>query len=274
MPFQRGRAKTGGRKVGVANRLTGTFRDAVQIAYNEAGGHEAFTEWAKKNRTEFYKIASRLIPVEVKNTTDATINVIIQRDPKRPASQATRDDVTLLYPQYGRYLGGRLGDATVEKLACAAGEFAASVLPDSLPLVVGHGDYAPRNVLVVDQSALAVLDPMPRWRVPRFEDIARFTVGMRLVAPQIYSLGGAFSRGDLDRREADFLAGYHGDEPIPVQAIRSYQALIVMDKWAALVSSQRASHSRLRRGVFWAFNRYLRGEASRLLTPDDGAVAS
>jgi hypothetical protein len=89
MPFQRGRAKTGGRKVGVANRLTGTFRDAVQIAYNEAGGHEAFTEWAKKNRTEFYKIASRLIPVEVKNTTDATINVIIQRDPKRPASQAT-----------------------------------------------------------------------------------------------------------------------------------------------------------------------------------------
>jgi aminoglycoside phosphotransferase (APT) family kinase protein len=193
---------------------------------------------------------------------------------ERPASQATRDDVTSLYPQYGRYLGGRLGDPTVEKIACAAGEFAASVLPESLPLVVGHGDFAPRNVLVVDHGALAVLDPMPRWRVPRFEDIARFTVGMRLVAPQIYSLGGAFSRSDLDRREAHFLAGYHGDEPIPVQAIRSYQALIVMDKWAALVSSQRASHSRFRRGVFWAFNRYLRREASRLLTPDDGAVAS
>lgn len=79
MPFQPGRAKTGGRKVGVANRLTGTFRDAVQIAYNESGGHEAFTAWAKKNRTEFYKIASRLIPVEIRDISDTTINVIINR---------------------------------------------------------------------------------------------------------------------------------------------------------------------------------------------------
>jgi aminoglycoside phosphotransferase (APT) family kinase protein len=189
---------------------------------------------------------------------------------ERPASQATRDEVASLYLQYGRYLGGRLGDPTVEKMAGAASEVAAAVLPDRLPLVVGHGDFAPRNVLLVDKGPLAVLDPMPRWRVPPFEDIARFTVGMRLVAPQIYSLGGAFSRSDLDRREAYFLTGYHGGEPIPAQAIRSYQALILLDKWAALVGSQRVDQSRVRRGVFWAFNRYLLREASRLLTPDDG----
>ena len=90
MPFQRGRAKTGGRKVGVANRLTGTFRDAVQIAYNEAGGHEAFTEWAKKNRKYgVLQDREQLIPVEVVNTTDKTINVMIRRDPQLPSRQAT-----------------------------------------------------------------------------------------------------------------------------------------------------------------------------------------
>ena len=79
MPFKPGRAKTGGRKVGVTNRFTGTFRDAVQVAYNDVGGHEAFTAWAKKNRTEFYRIAARLIPVEIRDTSDKTINVIINR---------------------------------------------------------------------------------------------------------------------------------------------------------------------------------------------------
>jgi hypothetical protein len=177
--------------------------------------------------------------------------------------------VASLHLQYGRYLGGSLCDASVEKLARAAGEMAAAVLPDSLPLVVGHGDFAPRNVLLANAGPLVVLDPMPRWRVPRFEDIARFTVGMRLVAPQIYSLGGAFSRRDLDRREAHFLSGYHGDEPIPADAIRSYQALIMLDKWAALVDSQRVGQSRVRRGFFRAFNQYLLREASRLLARDD-----
>lgn len=89
MPFQRGRAKTGGRKVGVVNRLTGTMREAVQVVYDGMGGHEAFTAWAKKHPTEFYKIASRLIPVEIQKTTDTTINVIIQRDTQRSVSRAT-----------------------------------------------------------------------------------------------------------------------------------------------------------------------------------------
>lgn len=100
MPFQQGRQKTGGRKLGVANRLTGTFRDAVQVAYNDVGGHEAFTAWAKANPTEFYRIASRLIPVEVRKTEDTTINVIIQRDSK-PARSVTIVDASPTLEYHG-----------------------------------------------------------------------------------------------------------------------------------------------------------------------------
>ena len=88
MPFERGRSKTGGRKAGVANRFTGSIREAVLITYDAIGGHTAFTKWAKENQTEYYKLASKLIPVEVKTTRDLEINVIIHRDPK-PARQAT-----------------------------------------------------------------------------------------------------------------------------------------------------------------------------------------
>ena len=42
----------------------------------------------KKNRTEFYKIAVRLIPVEIKDTTDKTINVIINRGGNPPVIKA------------------------------------------------------------------------------------------------------------------------------------------------------------------------------------------
>jgi len=78
MSFTPGKPKTGGRQPGTPNRLTGAFRDAVRIVYNGLGGHEAFTEWARDNRTEFYKIASRLIPNEMREDGgDKVITVVI-----------------------------------------------------------------------------------------------------------------------------------------------------------------------------------------------------
>lgn len=57
--------KTGGRQAGVANRLTTQFKTAVQIVYEEIGGHVAFANWARENQGDFYRIASRLIPTEL-----------------------------------------------------------------------------------------------------------------------------------------------------------------------------------------------------------------
>lgn len=67
MARPKGSPKLGGRKKGTPNKLTATFRQAIQIAYDGIGGHEAFTEWARAEQTEFYKIAARLIPTEIQS---------------------------------------------------------------------------------------------------------------------------------------------------------------------------------------------------------------
>ena len=55
----------------------------MAIVYDNLGGHDAFTQWAKKHRTEFYKIAARLIPLEIRDPDRDKINVIINRLPSR-----------------------------------------------------------------------------------------------------------------------------------------------------------------------------------------------
>jgi hypothetical protein len=78
MPFKKGKPKTGGRLPGVSNKFTGAFHEAVQIVYNRLGGHAAFLEWARKNRTEYYRIAARLIPGEMQDGNgERSIRVIV-----------------------------------------------------------------------------------------------------------------------------------------------------------------------------------------------------
>ena len=85
MPFEQGKPKTGGRLPGVSNRFTGAFREAVQIVYTHLGGHTAFLEWARENRTEYYRIASRLIPGEMQEGNGAgNLTIIVQRHPEGP----------------------------------------------------------------------------------------------------------------------------------------------------------------------------------------------
>ena len=80
MPFVPGRTKTGGRQVGAPNRLTTACREAVQHVYDDIGGHEAFSKWARENQTEFYRIAARLIPTEMREPSeDNRVMVVIER---------------------------------------------------------------------------------------------------------------------------------------------------------------------------------------------------
>lgn len=80
MPFEKGKPKTGGRLPGVSNKFSGAFREAVQIVYNRLGGHTAFLEWARENQTEYYRIASRLIPGEMQEDNGGKhITVIVNR---------------------------------------------------------------------------------------------------------------------------------------------------------------------------------------------------
>ena len=74
--------KTGGRQIGTPNKVTAIFKDAVRTVYEDIGGNEAFAIWAKENPTEFYRIASRLIPTEMASQ-GTNLNVIINRFPSQ-----------------------------------------------------------------------------------------------------------------------------------------------------------------------------------------------
>lgn len=71
---QEKREKTGGRQKGTPNKLTASFKELVQNTFQElekdpSGG---MSTWAKANRTEFYKIASKLIPTEMAVKAEVT----------------------------------------------------------------------------------------------------------------------------------------------------------------------------------------------------------
>jgi hypothetical protein len=78
MIMARGR-KTGGRQVGSLNKLTVQFKTAVANVYLNLGGDEAFTQWARENPSEFYRIAARLIPAEAATTDGNRVTVVINR---------------------------------------------------------------------------------------------------------------------------------------------------------------------------------------------------
>jgi len=71
--------KTGGRQRGTPNKITRSFREAVHRAFENVGGVEALTEWAKENPGEFFKICARLIPVEISAPGGGVVTVVVDR---------------------------------------------------------------------------------------------------------------------------------------------------------------------------------------------------
>jgi len=113
---------------------------------------------------------------------------------------------------------------------------ARKTLPESLPLGLGHGDYAMRNILVGPNSRVTVLDTFAKWRTPVYEDIGYFLTDLMMSSPQVLSHGLAFRLNQLATYEEAFLKGYFGQESIPYPAIRLYEALAVLDKWSSKVA--------------------------------------
>jgi len=54
-----------GRPKGMPNKSTASIKAAFLEAFERRGGAEALVTWAETNETEFYKLASKLIPTEV-----------------------------------------------------------------------------------------------------------------------------------------------------------------------------------------------------------------
>lgn len=62
---KKGSPRVGGRQKGTPNKITASIKAMVLEVNNELGGVAAMAAWARENRTEFYKIAARMIPHEV-----------------------------------------------------------------------------------------------------------------------------------------------------------------------------------------------------------------
>ena len=82
MKFQPGHKMSKGRPAGSLNKTTKTAREAFQLAFDQLGGYEGLVNWAlesQANKTAFYNLYGRLIPVEVAGSPDAPLEVTITR---------------------------------------------------------------------------------------------------------------------------------------------------------------------------------------------------
>lgn len=69
--------KTGGRKPGSQNKFTRSVKEAFGEAFELLGGAKALYAWAKENPTDFYKLASKLIPVDANVKVTQTPEAIV-----------------------------------------------------------------------------------------------------------------------------------------------------------------------------------------------------
>lgn len=65
--------KTGGRQKGTPNKLQMSMKHAIQTVYDKlqdgrGGDHAHFLAWAQSEPTEFYRIASKLLPIQTEVT--------------------------------------------------------------------------------------------------------------------------------------------------------------------------------------------------------------
>lgn len=81
-----GEGKPGpGRPKGSPNKTTALMKDAITAVYAdlqaqvEERDHGHFFIWANQNPTEFYKLASKLIPLQVSGEDGGAITVVINK---------------------------------------------------------------------------------------------------------------------------------------------------------------------------------------------------
>jgi hypothetical protein len=172
------------------------------------------------------------------------------------------------------YLSRTWGDEQFfKRIAATVINKGRKILPETLPLGLGHGDYAMRNILVGPHARVTVLNTFASWQAPIYEDIGYFLNGFKLSFPQIASQGFLFSSSQLRAYEHAFLRGYFASNRIPYNRIRLYEILALLDKWSSLISHyyrQTARFRALGRVKIALASRYFKKNAEALLRQIDG----
>ncbi len=127
---------------------------------------------------------------------------------------AHRDDYIEAITVLTAFLAKILGDESFfQKTASVIINKAQETLPESIPLGLGHGDYAMRNILIGFNARVTVLDTFAKWRTPIYEDIGYFLNDFKVSYPQVVSQGLAFRSDQLAAYECAFLKGYFDEKP-------------------------------------------------------------
>lgn len=73
--------KTGGRVPGSVNKLNAVAKDNIAAVFVRLGGTAAMAEWAEENKTQFYQIYAKLLPLQVAGDSEnpLTVHQIIMR---------------------------------------------------------------------------------------------------------------------------------------------------------------------------------------------------
>ncbi len=94
MAARKGHKKAGGRAKGTPNKLTTTFKELVITTLDAIQKDPGVNleSWAKANPTEFYKIASKLIPTEI-SATIAGDNLMVYIPEKKKDTDNSLDAI-------------------------------------------------------------------------------------------------------------------------------------------------------------------------------------
>jgi hypothetical protein len=109
-------------------------------------------------------------------------------------------------------------------------------LPASLPLGLGHRDFALRNIFVGENARVTVFDTLANWQTPIYSDIGFFLNDLKFSSSQVISQGFAFGPDQLMAYEYSFLKGYFENNPIPYAEIRLYETLALLDRWSSAIA--------------------------------------
>lgn len=72
-----------GRPKGALNKTTVSMKAAIQAVYeklqeDQGGDHAHFLNWAKTEQTEFYKLAAKLLPIQIAGDEENPINHVVR----------------------------------------------------------------------------------------------------------------------------------------------------------------------------------------------------
>lgn len=153
-----------------------------------------------------------------------------------PVRQGSPAELADAFGRFGEYLTAARPSRDLSRTIAIGKEAAAAIV--ELPVGIGHGDFAPRNILVDSRARIAVIDLLARWQAPCYEDVAAFLLAMRTSRANASTRGMLFGRA-IDRLEPAFLEGYFGERPVPTRELRVYELLLLLDKWSARLARQK-----------------------------------